>query len=158
MKLSDLPEHSRVWIYQANRLLSDSEVNEILENGNQFISTWSAHGADLKSAIEVKHNLFIVLAIDEQVAGATGCSIDKSVHFIDALGNKFGVDFFNRLNITYRVNDKIEMTTMSQFQDLLKSGELNSQTIVYNNLVQNLGEFNSNWAGPLSDSWHKQLL
>ncbi|MFT7252522.1 MAG: hypothetical protein ACI9FW_002284, partial [Flavobacterium sp.] len=27
----DLPEHSKIWIYQANRKLSDEEVDEITE-------------------------------------------------------------------------------------------------------------------------------
>ncbi|MGB0391038.1 MAG: ABC transporter ATPase [Salibacteraceae bacterium] len=158
MKLSDLPNLSRVWVYQANRLLNESEVEEIYESGLNFISNWSAHGADLKSAIEVKHNLFVILAIDEQVAGATGCSIDKSVHFIKSLGSKLNVDFFNRLNIAYLLNDKIELVPMSDFQDFLKSGKLDGQTTVYNNLVENLGEFHAKWEGPVNGSWHKQLI
>ena len=33
----DLPEHSKIWIYQANRKLSDEEVTEITEATKEFV-------------------------------------------------------------------------------------------------------------------------
>jgi hypothetical protein len=49
---------------------------------SNFCIQWTAHGANLKAYGEVRHHRFIVMIVDETAAGASGCSIDKSIHFI----------------------------------------------------------------------------
>ena len=45
----NLPEDSRIWIYQANRKLSGEEVEMINEKAKAFLVNWTAHGADRDS-------------------------------------------------------------------------------------------------------------
>lgn len=58
---STLPNNSRVWVYQCNRKLSDEEVAVILEKTTEFLTQWTAHGANLEAGFEVKYNRFIVI-------------------------------------------------------------------------------------------------
>jgi hypothetical protein len=44
---------------------------------------WAAHGTSLVSSYQLKYNRFIILAVDQDVQSATGCSIDASVEFIN---------------------------------------------------------------------------
>jgi hypothetical protein len=39
---SDLPDHSRVWIYQSSRKFSDEEVSVIQEQMDLFLAQWTA--------------------------------------------------------------------------------------------------------------------
>ncbi len=78
----ELPESSRVWIYQANRSLSEQELQEINTKLEDFITQWTAHGANLKASFEIRYKRFIILALDQELNAASGCSIDASVHFI----------------------------------------------------------------------------
>ena len=80
-----MPSDARVWVYQSNTILSDAEVNTIKNEGAHFISDWAAHGSNLKASFDVLFNRFIVIAVDEQQATASGCSIDKSVKFVKEL-------------------------------------------------------------------------
>jgi hypothetical protein len=41
------------------------------------------HGTSLVSSYQLKYNRFIILAVDQDVQSATGCSIDASVEFIN---------------------------------------------------------------------------
>ena len=156
--LNDLPNHSRVWVYQANRQLNSEEKSLIESKSNLFLKSWAAHGADLDAAIEIYYDQFVVLSVDENVASATGCSIDKSVHFFQQLGTELNIDFFNRLLVAYKQEDEIKLQPLSKFGDLLSEGEINDNTTVFNNLVVSLGDFRSNWEVSIKDSWHKQLL
>jgi hypothetical protein len=70
-------ESSRVWIYQADRQLSDTETLEIQKSLNNFVNTWTAHNNQLSAAAEVRYNRFLILIVDEEQAGASGCSIDN---------------------------------------------------------------------------------
>jgi len=156
--LNDLPDHSRVWIYQANQKLSKEQIAHINSSALAFLDSWAAHGADLDAALEVVYDQFVVLSVDENVASATGCSIDKSVHFFQKLGNELNVDFFNRLLVAFKAEDSIKLLPMSEFEDLLKADKLTEKTLVFNNLVTTLGEYRTNWEVEVKDSWHRQLM
>ena len=82
VSFDSLPQTSRIWIYQCNRSFSDSELEEISKKLTAFLEGWTANGADLQSGFEIKYKRFIVIALDQKVNTATGCSIDASVKFI----------------------------------------------------------------------------
>ena len=155
---NSLPDSSRVWVYQSDSPFSDEQCLVIEHKLQEFLATWNYHGVDLQAAGEVINNQFIVLFVDEQVQGAGGCSIDKSVALIKSIEKDFGVDLMNRMNIAYKDSGKIQVKRMSDFQSDIKLGLIDESTTVYNNLVQTKGEFIASWEGPLKDSWHKQLL
>lgn len=158
MDYKKLANHSRVWIYQSNRELTNEEVREIKKAGDQFIADWAAHGAKLEAAFEVFYYRFLVLMADESQVKASGCSIDSSVHFIKAIEQEYRLDLFDRLIITYKEDDKIKSLRLNEFELALNKGTLNAETIVFNNLIENKADFMSRWEVAVKDSWHKQLL
>jgi hypothetical protein len=151
-------EQSRVWIYQSDRELYDDEVKQLHEILNNFASEWTAHNHQLKAKSEIRYNRFLILIVDENQAGASGCSIDKSVNFIKRLEQEFGLNLLDRFNLAYREGEKVLSAPRDEFEELLRSGKINSNTIVYNNLVQNLEQLETKWEVPFKDSWHNQLF
>lgn len=151
-------EQSRVWVYQSDRELYDDEVKQLHEILNKFASEWTAHNHQLKAKAEIRYNRFLILIVDESQAGASGCSIDKSVNFIKRLEQEFGINLLDRFNLAYRTGEKVLSAPRDEFEDLLRSGKINSNTIVYNNLVQNLEQLETKWEVPFKESWHNQLF
>jgi hypothetical protein len=49
----DLPEDSRIWIYQSNRKFSDAEFSEIETALQSFLEGWAAHGTSLESSYQL---------------------------------------------------------------------------------------------------------
>ena len=155
----ELAPHSRVWIYQADRFLTDEEVAQVKAKMNAFIPEWAAHGKDLYGAFTVEYGLFLVVGADEQRAPASGCSIDTLMRKVQEIGDKLGIDFMNRLNVAYEdPSTQIHLVTMDAFKQLINEGEVTTDTTVYNNLVQNVGELGMGWRTKVSESWHKNLL
>lgn len=157
-KLKDMPQDARLWVYQSNRILSDAEVKAIEEEGLTFISDWAAHGASLKASFDVLHNLFVVIAVDEKQAMASGCSIDKSVHFVKALEQKLSLNLFDRMQVAYRSSNEIKVCKLSDFEKLASQGIVNESTIVFNNMVTSKSSFDSEWEVPLKQSWQNRVL
>ena len=151
-------EQSRVWIYQSDRELYDDEVKQLHEILNKFATEWTAHNYQLKAKAEIRYNRFLILIVDENQAGASGCSIDKSVNFIKKLELEFKISLLDRFNLAYREGEKVLSAPRDEFEVLLRSGKINSNTIVYNNLVQNLEQLETKWEVPFKDSWHNQLF
>jgi hypothetical protein len=50
----------------------------------------------LESSYELKYNRFIIIAVNQDVQPATGCSIDSSVEFIQSLEQKYNVDLLDK--------------------------------------------------------------
>lgn len=155
---NNLPDSSRVWVYQGNRQFSATELLGLKEKLVGFEQSWEAHGTKLNSAIEVFHDQFIVVFVDEAPQGATGCSIDKSVGLIKSIEQEFDIALMDRMNLAYKDGDSIVNLRMSDFQDAAKAGTVDGKTVVFNNLVESKGEFLTNWETTADNSWHKNML
>lgn len=155
---NNLPDTARVWVYQANRAFTNSELEELSNELSLFNADWQAHGTNLNSAIEVYYNQFVVIFVDESGQEATGCSIDKSVGLVKTIEQKYGVEMLDRMNLTYKEGDSIQNIKMADFQGKAQSGDFNSGMIVFNNLVTSKAEFISKWETEAKNSWHNNLF
>lgn len=157
-EFKNLPDDSRIWVYQANRKLSDQEVAEITEKSEDFLTKWTAHGAALEAAVEVRYNRFIVFGINQANASASGCSIDASVHFIQSLEKEFDVDLLDKMNVTFYSGEYIAYKTLEDFKKMAKDKSVSKNTVVFNNLVNTKAEYLENWEVPAKESWHSRFL
>jgi len=153
-----LPESSRVWIFQSNRSFTDEEQEEIKQKLEAFIDEWTAHGANLKASYEMRYKRFIILALDQEMNVATGCSIDESVRFIQQLEKDYKVDLLDKMNVSYKQGEFVAYKTLTDFRKMAKDKAVSPKTIVFNNLVNNKAEYLSDWEVPASESWHKRFL
>lgn len=153
-----LPESARIWIYQANRSFTDDELGSIQKELDTFIMDWTAHGADLKAGYEIRYKRFLILALDQSLNAASGCSIDASVHFIQHLEKKYNVELLDKMNVSYKQGDYIAYKPLMDFKKMAKQKAVSPNTIVFNNLVANKGEYLEHWEVPASESWHSRFM
>jgi len=156
--ISTLSKDSRVWVFQSSKLIQGDLRTEISSTLIAFLKDWAAHGKSLFAAFEIKFDRFIVIAVDEAMAQATGCSVDKLMKTIQVIDTAYGLDLLNRMKVAYRSGEEIIECDVNTFTQMLKSGEADDSTIVFNNVVQSLGEFNASWETTVSRSWHANLL
>ncbi|MDD2986210.1 ABC transporter ATPase [Flavobacterium sp.] len=153
-----MPDESKIWIYQSNRKLSDTEIVEIEEDLKVFIEDWSAHGTSLEASFLTKYNRFIILAVNQEVQQPTGCSIDSSVVFIQQLESKYGIDLLDKMNVTYKQGEFLTHKSLLDFKRMAKEKAVSENTIVFNNLVNTIEEWKENWEVPASESWHSRFF
>lgn len=158
VEFKSLPEESRIWIYQANRSFTEAELEEINRDLKLFIEDWTAHGKELQASFSIEYNRFIILGLNQSLNGATGCSIDASVHFIQNLEKKYHVDLMDKMNVSYKQGEYVAHKTLTEFRKMIKDKAVSKNTIVFNNLVNNVFEFKENWEVPASDSWHARFF
>ncbi|WP_029277009.1 hypothetical protein [Pedobacter borealis] len=149
---------SRVWVYQSDRKFTSTEENEILNKLAAFTNQWKAHGNELLAKAEIRYGFFIILTVDESQAGVTGCAIDSSVRLIKEIEQEYHVDLFNRFNIAYKVNGEVVVNSKEDFETLVNIKQVTPETIVFNNMVQNLAELESKWEVPFQNSWHSTVF
>ncbi|OYQ33114.1 ABC transporter ATPase [Flavobacterium cyanobacteriorum] len=153
-----LPEDSRIWIYQANRKFSDTEVEEINKSLKDFVDSWAAHGTGLEASYLIKYNRFIIIAVNQATQAATGCSIDASVHFIQELEKKYNVELLDKMNVTFKLGEHIAYKPLIEFKKMAKEKAVSANTVVFNNLVNTIGEWQDYWEVPAGESWHSRFF
>jgi hypothetical protein len=154
----NLSEESKIWIYQSNRKFSDQEFSDIELSLTSFLESWSAHGTQLECGFEMKYNRFIIIAVDQEIQMATGCSIDASVQFIQSLEQKYQVDLLDKMNVTFKNGEHIAHKSLIDFKKMAKEKAVTENTIVFNNLVNSIEEYNESWEVPAGDSWHSRFF
>jgi hypothetical protein len=144
---------SRVWVYQSSRLFLISEAFEIEEMMNSFVENWNSHGTPVKGYANLLFGQFIVIIADETATGVSGCSTDSSVRLIKQVEEKCKVDMFNRQNLAFVVNEKVQTIPMSQLKYAFENNFINAETLYFNNLVTNKEALLTEWMIPVKDSW-----
>ncbi len=164
-KLETLPDSARVWIYQSSSPFNETELAVIRSQINAFVGEWTAHSQQLAAAGDVLFEHFIVLAVDENQAGASGCSIDKSVYFIKSIENQYNTQLFERMNFAFLDEGEVRVLPSTEFSKRYTeggypdtSGGISDDTLVFDNLVQRIGDMKKGWIKPLSSSWHKRFV
>ena len=158
-QLDQLAPEARIWIYGAAHRLSKEQVTTARRRAREFVAGWVSHQRELSAAADILHDRFLVLAVDESQAAASGCSIDGSVHFVQNLGAELGVDFFDRMRFSYRDEaGNIHTVSREEFKALYENGSIGNDTVVFDPLVKELGELRQIFERPLEDSWHVRMV
>ncbi|WP_437824288.1 ABC transporter ATPase [Tenacibaculum mesophilum] len=153
-----LPQNSRVWVYQSDREFTQEEIEFISAKALLFIDNWTRHGDDLKGSFTIKYNQFLVLAVDEGFNNVSGCSIDASVRFIKELEKELELDLMNKMNVSFKDGDNINIVKLPEFQNFAKEQKITAETVVFNNMVNTKGDFETKWEVPANQSWHARFL
>lgn len=158
LQLLSLNDQARIWIYVADRNLTDIEVEEIRITSQNFVRDWAAHGKPLTADAEVLWNRVLVLAVDEAQMQASGCSIDTSVHFVQELGKRYHVDFFNRMQLWIQGENGWKSIKLQELAGNVRSGEVKRSDVLFDTTVANLGQLRNGGLKPLEQAWCANYL
>jgi len=154
---SSLKPEARVWVYQANRILSSEEKSQIDLASKSFCEGWLTHGSPVSASFRIAYDQFLIFIAEDQPK-ISGCSIDSSVHFVEALGQKYGIDFFDRNTFAYMKDDEVHFVQSKDLPEFYKNNEITDDTLMFDNLVSTKEDFIQGWIKPLKESWHARMV
>ena len=153
-----LNDSSRVWIYPADRQLTEAEVSHLSSQCKSFVEQWTAHNLELKASFNLLHNQILVLSVDENVQGASGCSIDSSVRFVQALEVELGVKFMNGGKVAVDTGNGISLLSTKEVKQMSEESVIDADTRMYDHLVKDIGELKQRFETRVGDSWLSRFL
>ncbi|MGI4885066.1 MAG: hypothetical protein ACRYFR_08925 [Janthinobacterium lividum] len=148
-----LPPTARVWIYQANRPLTDAELATAGSHLAQFATAWTSHGGALRAAVEFRHRQFLVIGLDEAVAGASGCSIDASVRFVHELETALGLSLLDKAHLAFAGPAGLDLLERRALKAAVAAGTLGPDTPYFDNTVATKAELEARWPAPAGRTW-----
>ena len=155
VEFDSLPATARLWIFSASRPLDHGERDRLLDLVDEFLGQWKAHGHPLTAARDWRYDRFLLVAVDESAAGASGCSIDAMVRQLDGLERALGVGLLDHGPVLFRRAGAIECLDRQAFADLARRGDVSPETIVFNNTLTRVADVrDGRWETAASASWH----
>ena len=148
-----LPPQARVWIYQASRPLTEEEIMPLLPRLAAFAEEWTSHGQQLAASAQWLHRQFLVIGLDEAVAGASGCSIDASVRFVQELEQRLGVLLLEKSRMAFLVKGELRQLTRRELRAAIAAGEVQHDTLYFNNTLTTKAQLADQWPAPAGQTW-----
>lgn len=155
---NEMNDSSRIWIFQSDRTLTESDLDKISEKLYNFCRSWTAHGKPLCSSFSIFFDRFVVLAVDESFNQISGCAIDASVKILSEIEKECNIVLFDRFQVAYRDGNAIVGCNLQTFKRLVKEGEIGLETLVFNNVLNTKKDLESKWIVPVKNSWHFQYV
>ena len=155
--MENMNPESRMWFYGLKQPLNPAQKSELSAVMDEFVSSWKAHGSQLAAAFRIVFDQFLIIAVDETQQQATGCSIDKSIHLLKDFGNKYGIDFFNRMLIFVQFPEGFKSFSPNELKSEIANGTLRGSSIVLNTQASTLRS-SGDGTIKLEDSWAAKYL
>jgi hypothetical protein len=159
MPFEEFPDSARVWVYGSDRDLDAASESRLLTEVDNYLTQWTAHGTPLSAARNWRDKRFLTIAVDQDRAGASGCSIDGLFRALKSLEKEIGASVITSGLIFFRDRaGKIRAVTREAFGELGAKGEVDGDTEVFDLSVTTLREWRARFSSHAAHSWHAALL
>lgn len=153
--ITSLPDHARVWVFAAERPLEGPDREHLLADVDAFLDQWAAHGAPLQCGRDLVYDRFLMVAVDEQAAGVSGCSIDALTRRLREHEQRLGMALLDNGPVHYRAAGDVARVNRAQFGALADAGTVTPDTVVFDTTVPTLGTVRAGkWETPARETWH----
>lgn len=153
-----LPDAARVWIFGSDRPLTEEGTTALLRGVDEHLANWKAHGEPLTVGSQLRDERFLVVAVDQSTAGATGCSIDGLFRVLKALESETGANMVGGGRVFYRgAESVVQSTTRDAIPELVRSGGISKDTVVFDTSLTDLGNFRAGFEKRAKESWIAEL-
>lgn len=154
-----LPDSSRVWVFGSDKTLSEDGTTLLLTGVDAHLADWKAHGAPLTVSRMWRDGRFLVVAVDQSTAGATGCSIDGLFRVLQQLEREVGASLVGGGRVFYRGgHGEVESTTRDAIATLVQAGTITKDTVVFDTSLTDLGMWRACFERRARESWINDLL
>ena len=149
----NIPDDSRIWIYQSSKDLSDSDIKIIDNKTTLFLENWKAHGNELQASYLIKERRFLIIAVNEKFNTIGGCSIDYSLQLVNDISTTINLNLLDRLSVNYRLENNIKSISLRDLKNKIKNKSFSPETIIFNTTVKTKKELSSDFELKISSSW-----
>jgi hypothetical protein len=155
-----LPDEARLWVFAADRPLTGSDAEALLERVDAFLLGWEAHGAPLTAGRYWQDDRFLMVAVDERSTPSSGCAVDALVSELKAFEQEVGCGLTDHGAVHRRGEDgQVIREARPAFAQQVASGEVTPQTPVFDATLTRLtqlrrGEFEV----PAERAWHRRAF
>jgi len=148
-----LPDSARVWIFPITSDISIQKAAELEKDLKSFVNEWTSHNTSLKASAAIFENKFAVISVDESDYGASGCSIDKLMRFIQNAEGEHQISLLFKHKIFVKTGTQVKGLTINEIKVKLADGTLDTNHLYFDHLIDTKKKLRYEWLKPLREGW-----
>jgi hypothetical protein len=153
-----LPDDARLWVFAAADPVTGVNADRLLAAVDEYLDGWAAHGHPLTCARDWREDRFLAIGVDEQGAGASGCSIDGLFRVLQQLQSSLGTSLVGSGRLFFRdAGGAVRAVDRADFARRFADGALGNDTPVFDTAATTAGAYRAGFERPLASSWHAEL-
>lgn len=156
--LASMPAHARLWVYKSAAPFTAEQRAQLDARAAEFVAGWTSHAQAMDAWGGTVGDHFLIIAVDQEQAMASGCGIDKSVRFVQELERGMAIPLTDRMVVVYEANGVVSTCRVTEVSGLVARGVLTADTTVYDDLVPTKDEFDKRFRTRLADTWLARYL
>jgi hypothetical protein len=130
----------------------------LLAISDEFLTEWRAHGIPLRGARDWRDDRFLAIGVDEQAAGASGCSVDALFRALRAAEPALGATLVSGGTLFWRSHEGMVMSgSRADFAASCLRAEVTAHTPVFDTTISSVGQWRTQFERPMATSWHVRL-
>ena len=157
LPFTEMPDEARLWVFAAPTPLDERQERWLREHVEEFVEGWTAHGAPVAGAYDLRSDRFLLIAADEAATGVSGCSIDALTRTLKQAERELGVSLLDAASrVWYRdPSGAVRAAPRAEFREQVRAGDLSPDTPVFDNTAPTVGALrHGQWERPMRESWH----
>lgn len=148
-----LPPSAKIWIFPIIGELDASKLEKIKTDVTSFIKDWTSHDRSLNGSAEIVYDAILILGVDEGHHGASGCSIDKMMRFIQNLEGHYNISLLLRHKIPLLVRQKVNFIDLKDIELKIQNGEMSKQDHYLDLTFTQKSDWQNQGLKSLSEGW-----
>jgi hypothetical protein len=151
---NEMPPDARIWVFGVDRRVEGDAERRLLEEVDSFLESWKAHGDPLTVARDWREQRFLVVAVDQRDANASGCSIDGLFRDLQRLEREIGARVVGSGRMFWRDADgTVHAAERSELKSRIAGGEITPSSRVFDLSATTLADLERNFEKPAGESW-----
>ena len=156
LDFEQLENNAKVFLYPSNKKFYPELLKEIDRKVKDFVTQWALEN-EIEAGFEIKYQRFIVIAINQSKPITTRI-IDDLVSFIFKLQITHDIELLDKLNVCFKQGEHVQYKEVKEFKKLIKNKSVNTDTVVFDHLINTKEELNSDWELPATDTWYGRMF
>ncbi|MDO6738342.1 ABC transporter ATPase [Wenyingzhuangia sp. 2_MG-2023] len=153
---NQLENNAKIFLYPSSKKFYPELLEQIKTRVDDFVQQWTEIN-EIEAGYEIKYQRFIIIAINPTKPITTHI-IDELVSFIFKLQLDFDIELLDKLNVCFKQGEFVQYKDVKEFKKLIKNKSVNTNTIVFDNLINTKEELDSDWELPAEDTWYGRMF
>ena len=154
-----LPNDARIWVFGADAPVDEVDAGRLLAAVDGFLMQWKAHGHPLTCARDWRDDRFLVIGVDQNTEGASGCSIDGLYRTLQGVEKSIGTTLVAGGRVFFRdAHGFVHCLSQDDFASMARRGQVSGDTLVFDTTVQTAAAYRTAFERPAEVSWHATLF
>jgi len=148
-----LTNEAKVWVYPADKKLSFTTADAILQEAKNFLDHWKSHDRPLTASAKVADEYFLIIGMEKPTFPLTCCTTDNITRFLQQIKEKWHIDFFKRDKLRIRHQNEDILLPITEVKKQLEAGLLDKEAIFFDHTINQKAALAQHWTIPLHQAW-----